>query len=180
MSTARLVLMAASLAAPLSPLGAQDDTVANPFERFVGEWKLKDDRFQQVWDGKTAETISIPGHRTQCAAVNTSQSVLCEVDAVDFRGHIMWAVAADGETVSHLSSFGSSRIGNGVGKLGETGDLSLRIRFADEPPGTFRRYRYRWLSDDEYEMMSVQYTDAGKRTGNWYGGRFVRVARDGS
>lgn len=164
----------------LSPASAQqaDHDDAYAFERFIGEWKLKDDRFQQVWDGQTLETLSIPGHRTNCEPVNTSQSILCMVDAVDFEGHILWTVEDNQKTVSHLSSFGSSRIGRGTGSLDEDGNLSLSIAFADEPEGTYRQYTYVWKSDDEYEMVSTQYSLDGEPTGNWYAGSFVRLTKD--
>ncbi|MEL7446245.1 MAG: hypothetical protein AAGK02_10580 [Pseudomonadota bacterium] len=154
---------------------ANDTIQPYPFQRFVGEWKLKDDRFQQVWDGETVETLSIPGHRTTCAPVNTDRSILCEVDAVDFTGHILWAVQSDGKSVSHLSHFGSARLGDGAGQLNDTGELQLSIRFSDEPDGTYRVYKYLWLSDDEYSMISRQYDASRSPTGNWYGGNFVRV-----
>jgi len=155
---------------------AQDATAPFPFERFVGEWTLKDDQFQQVWGRKTVQTLSIPGHHTQCSKVNTEMSVLCVVDAVDFKGHILWAVSADGLSVSHLSHFGAARLGDGVGTLDEAGNLSLTIRFSDEPAGTYRHYTYDWLSADEYRMISTQYDANGKATGNWYGGNFVRLS----
>ena len=53
----------------------------NPFAAFFGTWTLQADRFQQVWDGKTLETITIPNHLTHCGLVNTTQTVLCEVTA---------------------------------------------------------------------------------------------------
>ncbi len=147
-----------------------------PFQRFDGEWKLKDDKFQQVWDGETVETLSIPGHRTNCSRVNTSKSILCVVDAVDFQGHILWAVNPETRAVSHLSHFGESRLGRGTGHMEENGDLMLSIRFTDEPQGSSRKYTYTWVSDDEYVMRSVQYDESGEPTGNWYGGTFVRVS----
>ncbi|NVE94060.1 hypothetical protein [Altererythrobacter lutimaris] len=150
-----------------------------PFERFLGHWALKDDRFQQVWDGKTVETLSIPGHRTHCKKVNTRHSVLCEVDAVDFQGHILWAIDAEGSEVHHLSHFGTARLGHGFGELSPQGDMRLRIRFSDEPDGTYRVYDYRWLSETEYEMISRQYDCQGQPTGNWYGGTFIRIESEG-
>ena len=161
------------------PLSAAADISAPvkryPFERFVGVWKLKDDRFQQVWDGETVETLSIPMHRTNCAPINTDKSVLCVVDAVDFQGHILWAVNAETRTVSHLSHFGESRLGQGSGTIAANGDLTLNIRFTDEPPGTSRNYAYTWITDNEYLMRSIQVDENGQPTGNWYGGSFVRV-----
>lgn len=154
---------------------AQGSEPPYAFERFVGEWKLKDDRFQQVWDGKTVETLSIPGHRTECSRVNTDHSILCVVDAVDFQGHILWAIQSDGSSVSHLSHFGAARLGDGAGALDPEGNLSLTIRFSDEPEGAYRHYTYKWVSADEYRMISNQYDADGEATGNWYGGNFVRV-----
>lgn len=172
-----LAILAMSLFAFSGALAASYDSEPQNyvFERFVGEWKLKDDRFQQVWDGETVQTLSIPGHRTKCAPVNTKKSILCEVDAVDFEGHILWAYDANSETVSHLSHFGSARLGDGTGRLTSDGDLHLSIHFSDEPEGTYRAYRYVWVSADEYEMMSIQYDALGNPTGNWYGGSFIRV-----
>ena len=168
-------MLGAALLIGSATVSAQDTEPPYAFERFVGEWKLKDDRFQQVWDGKTLETLSIPGHRTRCSRVNTDHSILCVVDAVDFQGHILWAIQSDGSRVSHLSHFGSARLGDGAGGLDGEGNLSLTIRFSDEPEGTYRHYTYEWVSADEYRMISTQYDADGEATGNWYGGSFVRV-----
>ncbi len=151
---------------------------SSPFAPFLGEWKLKDDTFQQVWDGQTVETLTIPEHRTNCSHVNSDQSLLCLVDAGDFEGHILWAVAGDGTYISHLSHFGQVRLGDGGGVVDEAGNLSLTIVFSDEPENTFRHYVYRWISPDEYHMMSRQYDREGEPTGNWYGGNFVRVEQE--
>ncbi|MDG2534265.1 hypothetical protein P6144_11440 [Sphingomonas sp. HITSZ_GF] len=158
--------------------GAQDAPparAANPFARFFGEWTLKDDRFQQVWDGKTVETITIPRHHTKCAPVNTDRSVLCVVDTPDLAGHILWVFDDARDHVRHLSHFGTARSGVGVGSLDAASNLRLEVRFSDEPAGSYRIYEYRWVSNDEYSMLSRQYDSAGKPTGNWYGGSFVRL-----
>jgi hypothetical protein len=147
----------------------------NTFGRFFGEWKLKDDRFQQVWDGKTVETLTLPAHRTRCQPVNTDRSVLCVVDAGDLKGHILWTYDADARRVNHLSHFGTARSGVGSGTLDTQSNLRLTLRFQDEPAGTYRVYEYKWVSDDEYSMLSRQYRADGSSTGNWYGGSFVRV-----
>ncbi len=173
-----LGLLAIALWAGAPSVAAQKTEPSYAFSRFVGEWKLKDDQFQQVLDGETVETLSIPSHRTVCSRVNTDSSVLCQVDAVDLEGHILWAVQNDGSSVSHLSHFGSSRLGDGTGTLDEAGNLSLTIRFSDEPPGTYRHYSYSWVSTDEYYMISRQYNAEGKPTGNWYGGGFIRVRNE--
>lgn len=148
---------------------------ASPFARFFGTWTLQDDRFQQVWDTRTVETLTIPNHLTNCAPVNTGKSVLCVVDAGDLRGHILWAFDDASSELRHLSHFGTSRLGTGGGSLSEAGDLTITIRFSDEPEQTYRVYEYQWIDDDAYSMLSTQYNEDGSKTGNWYGGTFVRV-----
>jgi len=149
----------------------------NPFAPFFGEWTLKDDKFQQVWDGKTVETLLIPRHHTACNQINTNRSVLCVVDAGDLKGHILWTYDSDKKQVHHLSHFGTARNGVGVGALSAQGDLRLTVRFQDEPQGSYRVYEYTWVSKDEYSMMSRQFGADGKPTGNWYGGTFVRLGK---
>lgn len=163
---------------------AQAETAVTPdnyvFERFVGTWKLKEDRFEQVWDGSTVQVLSIPGHRTDCGPINTDKTILCQVDAVDFKGHILWAFEEAKGEVSHLSHFGSYRLGTGKGKLDSAGNLSLEISFSDEPDGYSRRYSYVWNSADEYQMWSKQFDSEGNPTGNYYGGVFERVQEPAS
>jgi len=153
-----------------------EPTEAFPFQAFVGEWTLKDDIFQQVWDGETLETLTLPNHYTDCKPLNTSGSVMCLVDAGGFQGHILWSIDRHTGSVSHQSHFGTHRLGRGTGRLNAAGDLNLKITFADEPEETYRVYDYEWVSADEYVMMSRQYNADGTATGNWYGGTFVRLA----
>ena len=164
-----------ALHALASAQGVPADRAANPLARFFGEWTLKDDRFQQVWDGTTVETLTIPRHHTRCAPVNTDRSVLCVVNTPDLAGHILWTYDDAQQDVRHLSHFGQARTGVGTGKLNAQSDLRLELRFSDEPDGSYRIYEYIWVSDDEYSMMSRQYGRDGKPTGNWYGGSFVRL-----
>lgn len=147
----------------------------NPFAPFFGEWTLKEDKFQQVWDGKTVENLLIPNHHTRCAPINTNRSVMCVVDAGDLKGHIFWSYDSAQQRVHHLSHFGTARNGVGTGTLSARGDLKSKISFQDEPAGSYRVYEYTWVSADEYTMMSRQYSADGKPTGNWYGGTFVRL-----
>ena len=92
------------------------------------------------------------------------------------KGQIYWTRGEGSETVSHLSQFGPTRIGTGTGEVLANQTLQVKISFSDEPEGTYRIYEYAWVSDDEYELMSRQYSADGTATGNWYGGRFVRHA----
>jgi hypothetical protein len=168
-------LMIAALVAATPAATRQDPRAANPFARFFGEWTLKGDRFQQVWDGKTVETLTIPNHHTRCAPVNTDRSVLCVVTTPSLAGHILWTYDDTRRQVHHLSHFGTARTGVGTGELNARADLRLKLSFKDEPEGSYRIYDYVWVSDDEYSMMSRQYDRDGKPTGNWYGGSFVRL-----
>ena len=145
-----------------------------PFEQFVGTWTLKDDQFQQVWDGETVETLTIPNHITVCTS-QTINSVSCTVDAGGFKGQIFWAMEhPEQRIVRHLSHFGQSRMGMGWGLVASEG-LSTQVTFSDEPKGTYRRYEYVWVDSDTYTMISRQYDADDQPTGNWYGGTFVRV-----
>lgn len=172
-------LMITGLAAMLATVasGSTPAEQGNPFAPFFGEWTLKEDKFQQVWDGKTLENLVIPNHHTRCAPINTNRSVMCVVDAGDLKGHIFWTYDTAQQRVHHLSHFGTARNGVGAGTLNEKGDLHSRVSFADEPEGRYRLYEYVWVSKDEYTMMSRQYSSDGKPTGNWYGGTFVRLKR---
>jgi hypothetical protein len=144
----------------------------NPFARFLGEWTLKDDAWSQNW-GNGRENIKILNHHTTCKAINTDNSVLCVVDTPP-QGHILWAFNPVRKEVHHLSSFGELRIGVGQGALNDKGDLRLKVSFEGEAPGTYRIYDYVWISQDEYDMRSVQYDASNKETGLFYGARFVR------
>lgn len=160
---------------------ASSDTQANDaptgFANFIGTWTLKDDKFEQVWDGQTVERITIPNHITVCTTVTTASSVSCSVDANGFTGQIFWVADESRKTLHHLSHFGEHRLGVGTGTISPEGQLTNRITFTDEPDGTYRIYEYRWVTPDEYEMMSHQYNAEGELTGNYYTGTFLRVER---
>lgn len=146
----------------------------NPFRKFIGEWTLKDNSWSQNWGGKD-EHIKIPNHHTVCTAINTDNSLLAIIDGAPPHGHIFWSYNPAKKEVDHLSSFGTSRAGVGKGTVNENGDVFLKISFADEAPGTYRRYSYKWISENEYELKSVQYDANDKPTGFFYGGNFVRI-----
>lgn len=149
------------------------------FAAFIGEWTLKEDRFQQVWDGRTVETLSIANHYTKCDSLNSTHSTICVVNAGDLKGQIYWAFDTKKKTLHHLSHFGTHRIGVGMGFIDGDGNLKNRVTFTDEPEGTYRIYEYVWVSADEYTMMSRQYNADNIATGNWYGGTFVRIKTNG-
>jgi len=158
--------------AVLLTLPAFAATPANPFHRFFGEWTLKNDDWKQNW-GNGDEAVKIPNHHTVSKPLNTNNSVLSVVDTPP-QGHILWTYNPVKKTVQHLSSFGELRIGVGEGTIDAKGNLELRVSFEGEAPGTYRLYKYTWLSDDEYELRSVQYDRKSNPTGLYYGGNFVR------
>lgn len=149
---------------------------ANPFAKFVGEWTLKNDDWNQNW-GNGNEAIKIPKHHTVSSVINTDLSLISIIDGPEPNGHIFWSVDPKSGMLHHLSSFGTARSGIGTGTVNANGDLSIKVSFSDEATGTYRRYSYTWISDDEYELLSVQYDANDKPTGLFYGGTFVRVRR---
>ena len=149
---------------------------ANPFQKFIGEWTLKDNRWTQNWGGQT-ETISIPEHHTISTQINTANSLFSIVDGPEPNGHIFWSYNPVTKKINHLSSFGELRAGVGEGSINEKGDLTLKITFEGEPEHTYRRYNYIWVTEDEYHMKSVQYDLNNKPTGLFYEGVFVRLPK---
>ena len=147
----------------------------NPFAAFSGEWTLKGDKFQHVSDGKNVETLTIPHHHTKCGQVNTERSALCVVKAGDLNGHILWTYDGSRKRVHWLSHFGTERTGFGTGTFDQASNLKFKLSFTDEPEGSYREYRYEWISPDEYTLRSTQYDSQGRATGNWYGGTFIRL-----
>lgn len=165
-----VVSLIALVAAPLSYAA---ESAVNPFARFIGQWTLKNDDWSQNW-GNGLEAIKIPNHHTTSQALNTNNSLLSVVDTPP-KGHIFWTWNPVTKEVRHLSSFGDLRIGVGQGSVSEKGDLKLKVSFEGEAAGTYRIYTYIWITDDEYELKSVQYDAKDKPTGLFYGGRFVRT-----
>jgi hypothetical protein len=146
----------------------------NPFKKFIGEWTLKDDNWFQNW-GQGNEQIKIKNHHTICRGLNTDNTLLAVIDGTPPYGHIFWSYNPVKKEVDHLSSFGTTRAGVGKGAISKNGDVSLKISFADEPQGTYRLYTYKWISENEYELKSIQYDAKEKPTGFFYGGTFVRI-----
>ena len=146
----------------------------NPFKKFIGECTLKDNSWSHNW-GNGTENIKIPNHHTICKELNTDNTLLAVIDGTPPYGHIFWSYNPVKKEVDHLSSFGTTRAGVGKGTVNERGDVSLKISFADEPEGTYRLYTYKWISENEYDLKSIQYDAKDKPTGNFYGGTFVRI-----
>jgi len=148
----------------------------NPFVRFVGEWTLQNDEWIQNWGGET-EIIKIPNHHTVSSAINTNNSLLSIIDGPAPNGHIFWSYNPNTHVVSHLSSFGDIRAGEGEGTIDREGNVKLKLSFEGEAPGTYRVYKYQWLNKDCYHMKSVQFGLDDKPTGLFYEGTFIRFEK---
>jgi hypothetical protein len=149
----------------------------NPFQKFVGEWALKDNDWSQNW-GYGTETIKIPNHHTISSSINTKHSLISIVDGPEPNGHIFWTFNPVTKEVGHLSSFGDVRYGKGTGTVDENGNLRLKISFEGEAKGTYRIYKYTWKNEDEYALKSIQYNQDDEPTGLFYSGNFVRIEKD--
>jgi hypothetical protein len=146
----------------------------NPFRKFIGEWTLKNDNWEQGY-GKDKETVKIPNHHTLCQEVNTDNSLLWIITSPSSKGHIFWSNNNTKSEVHWSSNFYSYRSGIGNGGITESGNATFRVSFEGEPEGTYGIYSYRWITDDEFEMKSVQYNAQGEPTGGFYGGTFIRI-----
>lgn len=151
----------------------------NPFKKFVGEWTLKDDKWQQGETAETIDTIYLPNHYTLCKEINTGKSLFWIVEATSAKGHALWTYNAATEEVFMQSSFYADRIGLGSGSINTQGDVFLEMIFeGNEPEGTYRKYSYEWINDDEYILKSYRYNKEHKPTGNFYGGTFIRIKNE--
>ncbi|MEO1053237.1 MAG: nuclear transport factor 2 family protein [Bacteroidota bacterium] len=146
----------------------------NPFARFIGEWTLKDDTWIQNW-GNGTDTIKIPGHHTISSQINTENSLFSIIDGPEPNGHIFWSYNPNTKEVRHLSSFGTIRVGTGVGQFYRKDNLSLKVSFEGESPGTYRLYTYEWVNDNEYALNSIQFDENDHPTGLFYRGNFIRL-----
>ncbi|NER18443.1 hypothetical protein [Spongiivirga citrea] len=149
----------------------------NPFEKFIGTWSLKDNSWEQGNKDETTQ-LKIYEHQTVCKELNTDNSLLWTVNAPSARGHILWVYNHKQKKVNHLSSFLPYRSGIGKGSITKEGNVSLKIAFEGEPKNTYRLYHYNWVNDDEYVLESIQYDQSGTKTGDFYGGSFIRVDKD--
>lgn len=159
-----------------SNLQIQDsiDLSKNPFAKFIGEWTLKNDTWIQNWGDQT-DTIKIPGHHTISSQINTDHSLLSIIDGPEPNGHIFWSYNPNTKAISHLSGFGSIRVGVGEGTFFKENNLRLKVSFEGEAEGTYRIYTYEWISEHEYALHSVQFDKDDQPTGLFYQGNFVRI-----
>ncbi len=146
----------------------------NPFQKFIGEWTLKNNSWTHNWGGET-ETIVLPKHHTVSTQINTANSLFSIIDGPLPNGHIFWSYNPVTGEINHLSSFGELRAGVGEGDISKEGNVTLKITFEGEPKDTYRIYKYQWVTPDAYHMKSVQYNSDNRPTGLFYEGTFVRL-----
>ncbi len=151
----------------------------NPFKKFIGKWTLKNDLWMQGATASAIDTLYLPDHYSTCKEINTGKSLLWIVDATSARGHALWTYNAVTKEVFAQSSFYPDRIGLGSGTVTAAGDIALKISFeGNEPEGTYRKYSYEWVNEDEYILKSYQYDHKDQPTGNFYGGTFSRIKNE--
>ncbi len=147
----------------------------NPFKKFIGEWTLKNDTWQQSDDNIGIQQLKIPNHYSKCTVINTNNSLLWLVDATSARGHILWVYNQEKNQLQQLSSFYPSRSGVGEGTIENNGNAHIKVFFEGEAKNTYRLYTYTWISENEYILKSTQYNSKDQPTGSFYGGTFIRL-----
>ncbi|GAA4275841.1 CBM20 domain-containing protein [Aquimarina mytili] len=147
----------------------------NPFKKFIGEWKLKDDNWEYTDENLRKRSIKIPGHHTICKEINTNNSVLLIVDTGASHGSAFWNYDSDKKETNSLSSFSGNRTSAGRGTINANGDIKSKVRFQGVDDGRYRIYTYNWVSKDEYILKSVEYDKNDKPTGSYYRATFVRI-----
>jgi|SRR5690606_38043383 len=75
--------------------------------------------------------------------------------------------------VQWSSGFYSYRSGTGKGNVQKKGMQLLKLSLK-ESWRIHTGYTYKWISDIEYELKSVQYNNKDKPTGSFYGGTFIK------
>ena len=152
---------------------------ANPFEKFIGKWTLKDDQWVQGNSPDSYDTIYLPNQFTVCEELNTHKSLLWTVESTSGTGHGFWTYNEHTNQLNAQTSFFENRVGLGSGSINENGDLFINMQFeGSELEGTYRKYSYEWLDANSYLLKSYQYDQNNQPTGNFYGGVFIRIEQD--
>ncbi len=151
------------------------EKLENPFKKFIGEWKLKDDNWEYIDENLNKSSIKIPGHHTICKEVNTNNSVLLIVEMGVSHGSAFWNYDSDKKETNSLSSFSGNQTSVGKGTINDNGDIKSKVRFQGVNDGRYRIYTYKWVSEDEYVLKSIEYDKNDKPTGISYGGTFIRI-----
>jgi len=149
-----------------------DTTHQNPFEKFKGEWLLKDNIFESSTNGKYSSDVN-PNRTFIAMAVNTNSSILWSEDFDGFKVDIFWTYDLETKTVYHLSNTSSNGLASGKGMLKENGDLDIKLIYPDACETCIRLYSFRWKSANEFFFRATFYKD-DKPTGDFYGATFIR------
>ncbi len=147
----------------------------NPFKKFIGKWKLKDNNWEYTNEDLSVRYIKRPNHFIICKEVNTVNSVLLVVDTGASHGSAYWIYDADKKEMNSLSSFSNNRTGVGTGTIDNKGNIESKVRFQGVNDGRYRIYVYTWISENEYIIKSYEYDKYDKRTGSYYSGTFIRI-----
>ncbi len=151
------------------------EKIENPFKKFIGEWKLKDDNWEYIDENLNKRITKIPNHNTTCKEINTNNSVLLIVDMGASHGSAFWNYDSDKKETNSLSSFSGNRTSTGKGTIDENGNIKSKVFFQGITDGRYRIYTYNWVSENEYVLKSIEYDKNDEPTGISYGGTFIRI-----
>lgn len=147
-----------------------DKSQENPFEKFKGEWVLKDDIFETNFGDKYKEDVN-PNRSFVVKELGTKNSVVWIEDFDGFKVDIFWTYDFKQKQVHHLSM--SNDIAKGIGEFKESGDLEIKLIYENSCENCYRIYSFQWKSENELFFRGSFYKDE-KPTGDFYGGTFIR------
>ena len=153
-----------------SPHNQQSGTQENPFERFKGEWVLKDDIFESDFDGVYKKDVN-PNRSFMVKELGTKNSIVWIEDFDGFMVDIFWTYDFKKKQIHHLSM--ATDIARGLGNFKENGNLELKLTYENGCKGCYRIYSFQWKSDSEFFFRANLFKDE-KPTGDYYGGTFLK------
>ena len=149
-----------------------DSVPPNPFQKFIGEWVLKDNIFESSTNGEY--TADVNPRRTFIAqTVATDFSILWNEDFDGLKAEIFWTYDIETNTVYHLSNTSTNGLASGKGLLRENGDLDINLIYPDACSTCLRVYSFRWKSENEFSFKATFLKD-DIPTGDYYGAIFLR------
>lgn len=147
------------------------DTTENPFQKYLGEWEMKDGIFETNFKGEYNKNIG--PKRSLVASSPTNNSVIWNEDMGDATAIILWAFDKTKKEVYHLSANSTYPMAHGTGTITSNSDIEVKLFFAGECETCYRMYRYKFISDNEFFFRATYYKD-GKETGDYYGATLVK------
>ncbi len=145
----------------------------NPFEKFIGEWEMKDDIFESNFGGEYKAEVN-PNRSFIFKELGTQNSIVSIQDFDGFKVDIFWTYDSTKRQIHHLSM--SDDIAKGTGEFSENGDLELKLVYENGCENCYRIYSFRWKSENEFFFRGTFHKDE-EPTGDFYGGTFIRKVK---